>query len=148
MVDQGIGHTPDVERVGQRNRRLDLAQLAHLLEAARLAVAVDRVHGGGDFVAEEVAGMGQDHRDAGARRTGAGHQRAVAEADGRLAYLHAGDVGDGIPRAGRQAPEVVQTQGASAQAGVHSNPPKKHANLSAVKDAKRLALVEMKQPGF
>ena len=94
VVEQGVGHARHVERGGERDRRLDLAQFVDLRGAGQLAEGVADEDRAGHLFAEQIAGMRQDRRDAGANIVAA-NQRGVADAD-------AGHVGDGVERPARQ----------------------------------------------
>ena len=92
--DHRVGRLPDAERAGEQDRRLQLAQLGHLGHADQLAEAVAHMDRGRHPFLEEVAGVRQDGGHSGADRVALAH-RGVAHRD-------AGDVGDGVERAGRQ----------------------------------------------
>ena len=56
-LDQRIQHQADVEGIGQGQRGFQDAQLAHLLETADFAVAVDGVDGGAHLFLVQVAAV-------------------------------------------------------------------------------------------
>ncbi len=87
-VDQGVGDSRDVERVGQQDWCLDLAQLIDLRRAHQLAKAIANDDRPRHLLAKKIAGMRQDRR----------HSRPdrVATDDRRLPDLHPGNVGDRI----------------------------------------------------
>src|SRR5690606_38603638 len=88
-VDHGVGGAPDAQRAGEQDRRLQLAQLAHLGDTDELAEAVADHDRGRDALTEPVVAGRQDRGDAGV---------AVVAADGGVADAYAGDVGDRVVR--------------------------------------------------
>ncbi len=60
IVHDAIGGLPGVQRIGQDDRSLDLAQLANLGRANKLPEPVSDEHCGSDFFGEEVTVMGKD----------------------------------------------------------------------------------------
>jgi hypothetical protein len=85
--------TVPTERVGERDRGLEDAELVHLQEPNALAEAVDHDGGRGHLGAKGISAVRPDDGDAGLEV--AARERAVADG-------HAGDVGDGRARAVRQ----------------------------------------------
>ena len=84
----------DRQRVGQQDRRLDLAQFDKLRGACQLAKAVEHSKAGRNLVLKRIAIMRQDRRHPGAD--------ALALTDRDMADAHAGHIGDRVQRAGRQ----------------------------------------------
>ncbi len=119
VIDQRVGRGRHAERVGQHDRRFDIAQLRDLRGAGQLAEAVADVHGGRNLVLEDVARVGQDGRHTGAY--------VVAFDQALLPDQHARHVGDRIPLARLQHtdPDAVVAQvrvsGIRGQAGQHQD---------------------------
>ena len=94
---EGVGDAPDVEGGREEDGCFDFAEFVDLGGADELAEAVGGEDGGGDFLAEEVAVVGEDGGDAGAD--------AVVATEGGVADADAGDVGDGVEGAGGHGAE-------------------------------------------
>ncbi len=96
---------PDRMRVRDRDRGGQEAGLANPLEAGQLAVAVEAVAAGEERLEEDLAIVGDHHRDAGADWPLADHARALPADERRVPDAHTGDVGDGVVRPRRQPAE-------------------------------------------
>jgi hypothetical protein len=94
VVDEEVSHAGNAERASQENRRFDFAEFVDLRGTGQLAEGVADEHGAGHFFAKEITGVGKDGGDTGANGVGFEH-RGVANED-------AGDVGNGVERAGRE----------------------------------------------
>ncbi len=90
-LHQPFDRGADAQRVGQRDRRFDRAELVDLRRARELAEGVADEHRAGHLLLKHVAGVRHDDGHAGANGV-AGDERRVADA-------HAGDIGDGVERA-------------------------------------------------
>ena len=110
LADLRLRDRADGEGVGQCDRRFEHPEFLDLDEADALTEAVDHVRGGGDAVLERIAGVRDDHTDAGLPFTVG--QRAVPDAD-------AGDVGDRVAGAGRQGADLRQAVAGDGRGGRH-----------------------------
>lgn len=93
VVGKGSGGVPDGEGVGEKDGSFECAEFIELCGPDEFAKGVEDVDGGGNFFLIEIAGVRKDGSDAGAD--------AVTGDDGGVSDADAGDVGDGIVRAGR-----------------------------------------------
>ena len=94
-LDDRVAHDADAVRVGDENRGAQEARFLDPGRAGHLAVAVEGVPPREHTVAERAA-LRQDGGDAGAHRSLAAHQRALAGDERRVADLDAGDIGDRV----------------------------------------------------
>ena len=101
-LDRGVRDLADRHGVGEQDRRLQEAPLLDLRDPRDLAGAVQD-EAAGDHPALEDVGVGDDGGDAGAHGALADLQRAVADDQRRVSDLDAGDVGDGVRFADREA---------------------------------------------
>src|SRR5260221_3685683 len=99
-VDERIPNRPDRMRVREPDRTVEQPRLTDPLQAGELAVAVERVRSGKDWLRRDVAVVGNDDRYAGPDRPFADDERPIPADDRRVADTDAGDVGDGVPGAG------------------------------------------------
>ena len=90
----GLNGPTDRQRVGEHDRRFDLAELLHLRCTSELAEAVEHCQPGRQLVAAEIAVVRHDGRGAGAQALALDHRH--------LTDANAGHVGDGVERAGWQ----------------------------------------------
>ena len=81
------------QRIGQRDRRLDGAELLHLRGPGELAERIADEHSAGHLVLEHVALVRDDDGHARCGSLSPSIERGVAD-------RHAGDVGDGVERPG------------------------------------------------
>ena len=98
--DESIHDRADTQRIGQRDRRFDRAELVNLRRSGELAEGVADKHRARHFVLEDVALMRHDDGHAGAN--------AVTLVERQVTDGDAGDVGDrvlrsGLEHAGRQS---------------------------------------------
>src|SRR5205085_2077447 len=93
-IDHGVGNARYVQRRGQHDWRLDLAELVDLRRPHQLAEAVSDEDCARYFVAKEIAAVWQDRRDAAAH--------VVAANECRLSDANAGDIRNGVERSGRE----------------------------------------------
>ncbi len=99
--DGGVVHGADAAGVGDEDRVRQRLEVADPVRPGHLAVAVQRVGGGEDGGVPDV--LARQHRgDAGAHRTSADLERALAAHDRGVADQHAVDVGDGVVGPGGQ----------------------------------------------
>jgi len=107
----------DAQRVGQRNRSLQLAEFLQLGPADRLAERVDDVEGGGDLLPEHVAAMRQDDGHASPGRTSRRIRRPFVD-DRDVPDPDIRDIGDGVVPAGfKDAQPDAQLAGTGPAAG-------------------------------
>src|SRR5262249_10608198 len=106
--DQRIGDAGDVQRVGQQDRRLDLAKLVDLSRTHQFAEAVADINSRRNFLLKHVAQMRQDRRHA--------RSYIVASDQCGVAYADSGDVGDRVVFTSGQNPDD-DAQVAGARAG-------------------------------
>ena len=97
-LDQRVAHHPDAVRVRDADRPAQHPGLPDPLEPGELAVAVEPMRPGEDRLGPDVAVVRDDGGDAGADRSRARPQRAVARDERRVPDADAGDVGDRVER--------------------------------------------------
>ena len=90
VVEQRVGHARHVQRRGQEDRRLDLAELLDLCRPRDLAEAVADEDRARHFLLKEAPAVRQHRGHAGAD--------GLAADDGGVPDADAGDVGDGVER--------------------------------------------------
>ena len=130
--DQRVADHADAVGVGDRDRPAEQARLADPLEPGELAVAVEPVAAGEHRLGPDVALVGQDHGDAGAHRSLADDERAVALDQRRVPDAHAGDVGDGVVRPGLEAADTNAERSSGHAASTHGPwPPPQTAPISS-----------------
>ena len=103
--DEGVAHHAHAVGVGDRHGRLQSTGLPDPLEARHLAVAVEPVRASEDGVFSGEALARADDGHAGAHRTFADDERALAPDNRRVPDAHARNVGDRVVRTGRQMPD-------------------------------------------
>jgi hypothetical protein len=92
--DQGVRYERDAGGGSQEDGRFDIAEFLYLRGAREFSETVADEYGAGDFFAIEIAGVRQNGSHAGAD---------VVSADyGGVSDFYAGNVGDGVKRAGRE----------------------------------------------
>src|SRR6266545_2144473 len=91
-----IGRARHTQRAGQHDRRFQLAELIHLRRPCELSKSVPDHDCGRNLLAERIATVWQNRGDPRVDR--------VTARNRRVADANAGDVGDGVERAGRYGP--------------------------------------------
>jgi hypothetical protein len=102
--DRRVGDFAHRQRVGQKDRRLDQSPLRDLRQARQLARAVEHEGAADEPLAIDIL-VRQDAGDAGAHRALAFFELALATYERGVSDLDAADVGDGIERTSRIAPD-------------------------------------------
>ena len=92
--DQGVSYARDAGGGSQQDGRFDVAEFLYLRGAREFSETVADEYGAGDFFAIEITGVREDGGHAGAD--------VVSTDYGGVSDLDAGDVGDGVERAGRE----------------------------------------------
>ncbi len=93
IFDEGLHRRADAQRVGQDDRSFQFAQFRNLRASGQLSEAIAHIHRRGHLFLKQVAAVRDDGGDAGAD--------VVSFRKRDLADLDAGDIRDGVERAGR-----------------------------------------------
>src|SRR5262249_45714940 len=93
-LDHRVGRLPNAQCAREKNRRLQLAELAHLRDAGDLSESVADVDGGGHTICEDVATVWKDRGHAGVN--------AISLDNRCLADTNSRDIADGVQRAGSE----------------------------------------------
>ena len=119
-LDHCVPHGADAVGVGDRDRIHEQAVIFDPGGAGHLSVAVE-IEPAGEDRGEVVAPAGEDRGDAGPHGAFADLELPRSADDGLVPHGHAGDVGDGVQRAGRALERDAEVSGSTRGLGGQGN---------------------------